>query len=173
MKISIITGKYWPNQFKPLCAGMVSKNLMKKTDEKNQFTRRDIIGGAGTVAAGALLAGLPVSVPAHSSLMTAAGEELAGALAEADISTPGVTVIAAMDARPYQDATDIRERLSRQVYGPVQWVATVRALIDCGATSIIECGPGKVLAGLVRRIDKGTPVAFIDNQDSLRKALQG
>jgi [acyl-carrier-protein] S-malonyltransferase len=114
---------------------------------------------------------LPVSVPSHSSLMVGAGEALQDALAAAAFSTPAVTVVAATDGQPYTDATDIRERLSKQVYGPVQWVHTVQAMIGAGATSIVECGPGKVLTGLVRRIDKGTPVAFIDNPDSLQKAL--
>ncbi len=54
----------------------------------------------------------------------------------------------------------------------MQWVKTVQAMIGAGATSFVECGPGKVLAGLVRRIDKSTPVAFIDDPDSLRKALE-
>ncbi len=75
-------------------------------------------------------------------------------------------------AEPYVDSEDIRNKLSAQVYTSVLWVRTIRAMIDGGATSIIECGPGKVLAGLVRRIDKGTTVTFIDNTDSLQKALQ-
>jgi [acyl-carrier-protein] S-malonyltransferase len=114
---------------------------------------------------------LPVSVPSHSSLMVGAGEALQDALAAAAFSEPAIPVVAATDGQPYKDAADIRERLSRQVYGPVQWVATVQAMIAAGATSIIECGPGKVLAGLVRRIDKGTSVAFVEDPDSLQKAL--
>ena len=114
---------------------------------------------------------LAVSVPSHSSLMTAAGEALQEALAAASIATPEIKVVAATDGTYYADADDIRERLSKQVYGPVQWVATTRALIEGGASSIIECGPGKVLAGLCRRIDKGTQVSFIDSKDSLEKAL--
>jgi [acyl-carrier-protein] S-malonyltransferase len=115
---------------------------------------------------------LPVSVPSHSSLMIGAGEALAEALADTTFTAPRITVVAATDATPYADADDIRSRLSRQVYGPVQWVATVQAIVAAGATSIIECGPGKVLAGLVRRIDKGTPVAFINSITGLQKALQ-
>lgn len=115
---------------------------------------------------------LPVSVPSHSSLMRAAGETLAEVLALTAFETPSITVINATDATPYTDADDIRARLSRQVYSPVQWVNTINAIIGSGATRIIECGPGKVLAGLVRRIDKGTPVAVIDSPDGLQKALQ-
>ena len=115
---------------------------------------------------------LPVSVPSHSSLMTSAGEELSEALAAADFRTPDITVVAASDARPYADAADIRERLSKQVYRSVQWVDTVQSMLAAGATRIVECGPGKVLAGLVRRIDRKTPVSTIDSLDGLGKALQ-
>ncbi len=113
---------------------------------------------------------LPVSVPAHSALMRDAGVALLDALNAADISAPGVTVISASDATPYSDGDDIRTRLSRQVYSPVQWVQTTKAMIDTGATRIIECGPGKVLAGLTRRINKVTPATFIDSYDGLQKA---
>lgn len=115
---------------------------------------------------------LPVSVPSHSSLMTEAGRALSEALAEAKFSAPDITAVAATDGATYGDGEDIRARLSQQVYTHVHWIATVNALIAGGATSIIECGPGKVLTGLVRRIDKGTSVGFIDNYDSLQKALQ-
>ncbi len=116
---------------------------------------------------------LPVSVPSHSSLMREAGLSLAETLAATDFTAPEITVISAATAEPYSDAADIRNKLSLQVYSPVLWVRTVEAMIAGGATSIIECGPGKVLAGLVRRIDKNTPVSFIDNSDSLQKAMQG
>ena len=115
---------------------------------------------------------LPVSVPSHSSLMTSAGQALAEALADADFRAPDITVVAASDARPYGDAEDIRERLSNQVYRSVLWVDTVRSMLAAGATRVVECGPGKVLAGLVRRIDRKTPVATIDSLDGLGKALQ-
>jgi [acyl-carrier-protein] S-malonyltransferase len=115
---------------------------------------------------------LPVSAPVHSSLMKDAGDALLGALNEADFATPSITVISASDATSYGDGDDIRRRLSKQVYSPVQWVRTVQAMVAGGATSVVECGPGKVLAGLMRRIDRGTPATFIDSVDSLQKALQ-
>jgi [acyl-carrier-protein] S-malonyltransferase len=114
---------------------------------------------------------LPVSVPSHSSLMIGAGEALHEALADAKIASPVIKVVAAMDGKAYEGADDIRARLSRQVYGPVHWVGTTNALVDGGASTIIECGPGKVLAGLCRRISKGIKVCFIDSNDSLQKAL--
>jgi [acyl-carrier-protein] S-malonyltransferase len=114
---------------------------------------------------------LPVSVPSHSSLMIGAGEALREALAAADFTAPKLTVVAATDSRPYADGDDIRERLARQVFGAVQWVRTVNAIIENGATQIIECGPGKVLAGLCRRINKDVSTTFIDSIDSLQKSL--
>ena len=115
---------------------------------------------------------LPVSVPSHSSLMRQAGESLAETLQNTAFRTPEATVVSAATASPYTDGDDIRRTLSSQVYSPVLWVRTIEAMIAAGASRIIECGPGKVLAGLVRRIDKRTPVALIDNYDSLQKALQ-
>jgi len=116
---------------------------------------------------------LPVSVPAHSALMQGAGEALSEALAAAEFKTPEITVIAASDALPYTDGDDIRARLSRQVYAPVRWVDTIAAMTKSGATAVVECGPGKVLAGLMRRIDKTVACSYIDSVDSLQKALQG
>jgi [acyl-carrier-protein] S-malonyltransferase len=115
---------------------------------------------------------LPVSVPSHSSLMVAAGEELADTLAETAFRAGEIAVINATDATPYGDADDMRSRLATQVARPVQWVATINAMLDAGATSVIECGPGKVLAGLIRRINRGTSIATIDSIAGLQKALQ-
>lgn len=115
---------------------------------------------------------LPVSVPSHSSLMLDAAKELAVALEHTAFTRPGTPVLNATDATPYVDAADMRERLAAQVHRPVQWVRTVNAMLDSGATSFVECGPGKVLAGLVRRIDRGTPVGTIDSATGLEKALE-
>lgn len=114
---------------------------------------------------------LPVSVPSHSSLMLEAGEALVSALASADFCTPEIAVFNASDATPYGGADDIRTRLSKQVSSPVHWVDTIGAMLGAGATSVIECGPGRVLTGLVRRINRGTPVASIDSSSGLQKAL--
>ncbi len=116
---------------------------------------------------------LQVSVPSHSSLMREAGEALEDSLAAADFRMPAVTVLSAWDAEPYRDGDDIRPRLSRQVYSAVHWVETTRAMLAAGASRFIECGPGRVLAGLSRRIDKATPVASIDDVDGLARALEG
>ena len=124
------------------------------------------------VAAGARRALiLPVSVPTHSSLMIPAGEALRDTLSQANFSTPITRVVASMDGEPYIGSDDIRSRLSKQVYSPVRWVTTINSMIEGGASSFVECGPGKVLAGLCRRIDRGTPATFIDSIDSLQKSL--
>ena len=115
---------------------------------------------------------LPVSVPSHSSLMKEAGKELAETLAPVKFRATSIKVINATDATPYTDADDMRARLSRQVYRPVRWVDTINAMVDGGATSVIECGPGKVLAGLVRRINRATPVGTIESMSGLHKALE-
>lgn len=139
-----------------------------------------VAGAAGAVAAAVELAKsrgarraivLPVSVPSHSSLMRAAGEALSESLQAAAFRTPAVTVIGAATAKPYTEAEDIRATLSSQVYRPVLWTATIAAMAAAGADSFVECGPGKVLAGLVRRIDKTLDVATVDGVEGLEKAL--
>ena len=114
---------------------------------------------------------LDVSVPAHSSLMRPAGEALAEDLAATDFSAAEITVLNSVGGQPYGGPDDIRERLQRQISSPVQWVKTVNALIASGVDALVECGPGKVLAGLCRRIDKSVAVICIDNPDNLSKAL--
>ncbi|MDX1499795.1 MAG: ACP S-malonyltransferase [Woeseiaceae bacterium] len=114
---------------------------------------------------------LRVSVPSHSSLMRDAGDKLAETLADTEIRTPAITVVSAASGTPYGDPDDIRTRLAAQVYSPVLWVRTVKAMLDDGVTHVVECGPGKVLAGLVRRIDRNTRVDAIDSVAGLEKAL--
>jgi [acyl-carrier-protein] S-malonyltransferase len=116
---------------------------------------------------------LKVSVPSHSSLMIKAGEALADSLQSVPIDAPSVPVINATDARPYTDVEDIRAHLARQVYSAVHWVDTVRYMLAEGASAIVECGPGRVLSGLVRRIANGTPVYSIDSVERMQAALAG
>ena len=104
---------------------------------------------------------LAVSVPAHSSLMQPAGEQLASDIDAATISDPEISVICAVDGTPYGNAEDIRARMKMQVYSPVRWVDTVSHMAASGITRIVECGPGKVLAGLNRRIDRSLESATL------------
>lgn len=96
---------------------------------------------------------LPVSAPFHSSLMKPAAEKLRAALAEVALAPPTIPVLNNVDVAVQQDADAIRDALYRQAFGPVRWVECVHALKARGATHIVECGPGKVLAGLTKRID--------------------
>ena len=96
---------------------------------------------------------LPVSAPFHSSLMKPAAEKLCAALAETDLAVPQIPVLNNIDVAVQQDADAIRDALYRQAFGPVRWVECVQALKARGMTHLVECGPGKVLAGLTKRID--------------------
>lgn len=95
---------------------------------------------------------LPVSAPFHSSLMRPAAEALRVALAEVTIQTPAIPVVNNIDVAVETDPARIRDALVRQAAGPVRWVECVQALRARGAQAIVECGPGKVLAGLTKRI---------------------
>ena len=96
---------------------------------------------------------LPVSAPFHSSLMKPAAEKLRTALADVPLAAPQIPVLNNVDVAVEQDADAIRDALVRQAFGPVRWVECVHALKARGITHIIESGPGKVLAGLTKRID--------------------
>ncbi len=96
---------------------------------------------------------LPVSAPFHSSLMKPAAEKLRAALAETALATPQIPVLNNIDVAVQQEADAIRDALYRQAFGPVRWVECVQALKARGITHLVECGPGKVLAGLTKRID--------------------
>ena len=114
---------------------------------------------------------LPVSVPSHCSLMTSAATEFAARLAQVEISSPHIPVIQNVDALVHADPASIRENLGRQLYSPVQWVRSVQAMGAQGVTRIIEAGPGKVLAGLCKRIDKSIDTVAVHDTASLDSAL--
>ncbi|MGA0572536.1 ACP S-malonyltransferase [Variovorax sp. VNK109] len=96
---------------------------------------------------------LPVSAPFHSSLMKPAAEKLLQRLDALDLASPQIPVVNNIDVAVEVDAERIRDALYRQAFGPVRWVECVAAIKARGVTNVIECGPGKVLAGLTRRID--------------------
>jgi len=114
---------------------------------------------------------LNVSVPSHCALMRPATEKLSDTLKSLQIGVPAVRVVSNVDVQPYADAAAIRDGLARQLYSPVRWAETVRYLAANGANRLIECGPGKVLTGLVRRIDKSLTVHCIESPESLAAAL--
>jgi len=96
---------------------------------------------------------LAVSAPFHSSLMKPAAEKLREKLTGIALATPGIPVINNIDVKVEHTADGIRDALYRQAFGPVRWVECIRAIKSQGVTTVIECGPGKVLAGMVKRID--------------------
>ena len=125
--------------------------------------KQTVIAGskAGVEAGCAVLKGLgakralplPVSAPFHSSLMKPAAERLRERLASITIQAPQIPVLNNIDVATPTDADAIRDALYRQAFGPVRWVELVGALKARGMTHVVECGPGKVLAGMVKRID--------------------
>jgi [acyl-carrier-protein] S-malonyltransferase len=96
---------------------------------------------------------LPVSAPFHSSLMKPAAEKLRSALESTVLSAPQIPVLNNVDVQVQNDAAAIRDALYRQAFGPVRWVECVQALKARGVSHVVECGPGKVLLGLTKRID--------------------
>ena len=115
---------------------------------------------------------LPVSAPFHSSLLQPAADKLSGCLAKVAVSAPRIPVVNNVDVAMESDPRRIREALARQACKPVRWVEVVRHLAGMGVTHVAECGPGKVLAGLTRRIDGTLQGLAIADPRSLEQALQ-
>lgn len=116
---------------------------------------------------------LPVSVPSHTSLMRAAAQRLAERLRELIVRVPRARYLSAVDAAEHSRPDEIRELLVRQLSSPVRWSQTLTALIATGVGRVIECGPGKVLTGLNRRIDKrdGLEYAALEDLAAIDAAL--
>ena len=115
---------------------------------------------------------LPVSVPSHCSLMRDAATQLAAELETVNIDMPQVAVIHNHGASVASSVDEIRERLKMQLYNPVEWVASVQAMHGQGIEVLIECGPGKVLTGLARRIEKSLQAFAIYDDASLEQTRQ-
>ena len=115
---------------------------------------------------------LPVSVPSHCSLMKPAAEKLAEALKSVNIRTPQIRVIHNADVASYDDADKIKDALVRQLYSPVRWTETVNALVAEGITESAECGPGKVLAGLAKRINKEAVCSALTNAEQVAAFIE-
>lgn len=119
---------------------------------------------AACKAAGAKMAvALPVSVPSHCSLMKGAADKLADALAAIEFSAPAIPVINNVDVQAPTDVAAIRDALVRQLYCPVRWTETVEAMAADGITHLVECGPGKVLTGLAKRINKSVSAQAVND----------
>ncbi|MBX9295429.1 ACP S-malonyltransferase [Chromobacterium piscinae] len=115
---------------------------------------------------------LPVSVPSHCSLMRPAAERLAEALQDVHLSAPAIPVLHNADVASYSDVSQIRDALIRQLYMPVRWTETIQKLAADGVTMMAECGPGKVLAGLAKRIDSDITCLALTNRAALEAARE-
>ncbi len=112
---------------------------------------------------------LPVSAPFHSSLMKPAGERLQGYLKEVRVVMPQIPVVHNVDVKIAASPQSIRDALVRQAAAPVRWVETIQTMAQLGVTHVVECGPGKVLAGLVKRIDKRVSVLSVGDAEGVAK----
>ena len=115
---------------------------------------------------------LPVSAPFHSTLMRPAGEKLKDYLEKVKVEQPKVAVINNVDVAIESFPQKVKEALVRQAASPVRWVETIRRMVDAGATHIVECGPGKVLAGMTRRIAPDVKSFAAADRASLEEALK-
>ena len=115
---------------------------------------------------------LPVSAPFHCALMAPAAQRLRERLAEVQIRTPDIPVIHTIDAAAHPDPQALRDALFRQAAGPVRWVDVVLALRARGLEHVLECGPGKVLSGLVKRIDPALTSMTVSDPPSLTQARE-
>ncbi|MEJ2590887.1 MAG: ACP S-malonyltransferase [Candidatus Thiodiazotropha sp.] len=115
---------------------------------------------------------LPVSVPSHCALMKPAAERLSEKLAAIEISAPTIPVLHNVSVETADDAQTIRQLLAAQLYSPVRWVETVQKMAAAGTSMVFEAGPGKVLTGLTKRIDRNLDGVAIFDPDTLNKALE-
>jgi [acyl-carrier-protein] S-malonyltransferase len=115
---------------------------------------------------------LPVSAPFHCSLMKPAQDRLAAHLGSISFNNPTVKVVCNVDAAILEDATRSRDALVRQVTGSVKWEQSIRLLIGQGVETFVEVGPGKVLSGLMRQIDRSKTCLNVADEASLQKTLE-
>jgi len=116
---------------------------------------------------------LPVSVPSHCALMKDAAQELAEALDEVGLNDAVIPVVQNVSARPETRSATLKANLVKQLYSPVLWTDSVRTLSEGGVGVAVECGAGKVLAGLVKRIERDLKVYSIADPDALAQAIEG
>ncbi|NOY73728.1 MAG: ACP S-malonyltransferase [Gammaproteobacteria bacterium] len=136
----------------------------------NEAIHRAVDAAKNKGAKRALL--LPVSVPSHCLLMKPAAEKLARYLSEVTFTTAIIPVINNVDVIANREPDGIKDALVRQLYRPVRWVETIQKMTVEGVTQIVECGPGRVLAGLTKRIDKNIKAFPVLDNASLEKAVR-
>lgn len=114
---------------------------------------------------------LPMSIPSHCSLMKPAAESMRQQLEHMTLQPPEVAILHNADVNLHPDITSIKEILVQQLVSPVRWVDTIRAFAAAGITHVIECGPGKVLAGLNKRIDQNLQQLSLVDSETIRQAV--
>lgn len=114
---------------------------------------------------------LPVSVPSHCALMKPAAEKMADELAKIDVKLPAIPVMQNVSASVPANVEELKDNLLAQLYSPVLWTKSVQAMVEQGVESTVECGPGKVLSGLNKKVHKPLAVAAINEPAGLDKAL--
>ncbi len=123
--------------------------------------------------AGARLAKIiPVSVPCHCPLLAEAADTYAEYLAQIDFKKPSIKVVSNVDLSIYESGQQIKERLKKQLYSPVRWVETIQLFKNSGVELILECGPGKVLSGLIKRIDRSLSAISVYDTISLDDVIE-
>jgi [acyl-carrier-protein] S-malonyltransferase len=115
---------------------------------------------------------LDVSGPFHSSLMKPAAEKLSNTLDEISMNKASIPVVANVNASVVSDHNEIKKLLVEQLYSPVLWEDSVRTMLELGVTHFIECGPGKVLSGLIRKIDRNATVLPVYDEETLQAAIE-
>jgi len=115
---------------------------------------------------------LPVSVPSHCALMADAANKLAADLEQVTFNAPKINIVNNVDVAIETDVDAIKDALIKQLYSPVRWSETITKLGEQGITKMVEAGPGKVLQGLVKRINKSINCVSLNNQDTLAKAKE-
>ncbi|WP_115718620.1 ACP S-malonyltransferase [Gallaecimonas mangrovi] len=115
---------------------------------------------------------LSVSVPSHCALMKPAAEKLSARLNALEVKAPAIVVVNNVDVAKENSPAAIKEALVRQLYSPVRWTETVQAMAKDGITELYECGPGKVLSGLAKRIDKGLTASALHSSEELQAAIK-
>lgn len=171
-----------PEQIAEVCAA-VEKELGQVVRPANYNSPEQIVisGARGAVEAAGLkleaagakkVVPLPVSAPFHCPLMEPAARALAGVLEGITVGPLSAPVVCNVTAEPNQDPAQVKRLLVEQVTAPVRWIETVRGLLGAGETTAVEFGPGRVLMGLARRIDRSLKVHTIEDPDSLAKTLE-
>lgn len=114
---------------------------------------------------------LPMSIPSHCSLMQPAADKMKQQLQQVALQSPKIPVLHNADVETHSDAADIKEILVRQLTAPVRWVDTIKAFAASGITHVVECGPGKILAGLNKRIDQNLQQLSLADSEATRQAI--